>query len=373
VTPDGATVAVNRCDPDASSGCANDVYLWTKARGTAKLSASAFVFALSADGKTVLAERDPGNSALLFLWSGGTAFDLPFFGGAADHALSADGTVVVSQYSPTGMEDGSVAARWSAATGLVQLGDLPGGAVYSEPAAVTPDGSVVVGYGNTARGQEPFRWTAAGGMFDLGVAADTPTNGDVQSYATAVSADGTTVVGGENASNEIFRWNATQGRLEIASLYQNMPVGSFFFIWSPRLYVSADGSTVTGTSQSSAPSDPWSPMAFRWTASGKLEALAPGAAIVRGMSADGTRVLGSALTSSGPPGHIGPGTSVSHAPFVWDATHERRDLAGVLAAGGAVLDGVTLGDPIAMSADGTTVVGHATCGGSELIYRATLP
>lgn len=34
---------------------------------------------------------------------------------------------------------------------------------------------------------------------------------------------------------------------------------------------------------------------------------------------------------------------------------------------------LTLGDPIAMSADGTTVVGHATCGTNAVIYRAVLP
>ena len=370
VTRDGATVAVNRCDPDASNTCANGVYLWTKATGTMKLAGSAFAFALSADGTTLLAERNPGNDAHVLLWRSGTAFDLLFFRAAFDHGLSADGNVVVSQYSPTGTEDGSVAALWSAATGLVTLGDLPGGAVYSEPAALSPNASAIVGYGNSARGQEPFLWTAACGMIDLGVSPDSPANGDVQSYATAISDDGTTVVGGENATGTIFRWNAAQGHRDIGRLFPNDSVHPFFFVWGPRLYVSADGATVTGTTVGADATMPLAPAAFRWTSANGLQALSAAPSIVRGMSADGTRVLGSVVSSDATDG-IGIGATITHAPFISDA-HGQHDLATLLTARGAVLTGVTLGDPIALSADGTTVVGHATCGGSEIVYRATI-
>jgi hypothetical protein len=34
---------------------------------------------------------------------------------------------------------------------------------------------------------------------------------------------------------------------------------------------------------------------------------------------------------------------------------------------------MTLGDSIAISADGSTVVGHATCAGTAALYRASLP
>jgi hypothetical protein len=34
---------------------------------------------------------------------------------------------------------------------------------------------------------------------------------------------------------------------------------------------------------------------------------------------------------------------------------------------------MTLGDPIAISADGSTLVGHATCAGTAAVFRASLP
>ena len=37
------------------------------------------------------------------------------------------------------------------------------------------------------------------------------------------------------------------------------------------------------------------------------------------------------------------------------------------------MTGLTLGDPIAMSADGNTMVGHASCGADTVIFRADLP
>jgi probable HAF family extracellular repeat protein len=59
------------------------------------------------------------------------------------------------------------AAQPSLAQRLIWLGTLGGGG--SEAFGVSADGSVVVGWAQDAAGQDrAFRWTAAGGMQDLG-------------------------------------------------------------------------------------------------------------------------------------------------------------------------------------------------------------
>ena len=93
-------------------------------------------------------------------------------------------------------------AGWSQS--LTWLGTLPGGG-YSFANAVSADGSVVVGWADNAAWQRrAFRWTASGGMQDLG----TLPGYDI-SYASGVSADGSVVVGWAwNAAGykRAFRW-----------------------------------------------------------------------------------------------------------------------------------------------------------------------
>jgi probable HAF family extracellular repeat protein len=48
------------------------------------------------------------------------------------------------------------------------LGDLSGGSFISSASGVSADGSVVVGYGYTASGQQAFRWASTEGMVGLG-------------------------------------------------------------------------------------------------------------------------------------------------------------------------------------------------------------
>ena len=67
----------------------------------------------------------------------------------------------------------SAAARASAAASLAPLGNLPGGN-GSVASAVSADGSTVVGYSTYdfgLNGIEAFRWTSAGGMVSFGLPA----------------------------------------------------------------------------------------------------------------------------------------------------------------------------------------------------------
>jgi probable HAF family extracellular repeat protein len=136
--------------------------------------------------------------------------DLPgdaFFSVAS--GVSADGAVVVGNSSSA---SGTQAFRWTAPTGLVGLGDLPGGAFASGATSVSADGAVVVGGSNSAAGYEAFVWDAANGMQslrDVLITQGDDLAGWTLTEATAISADGTTVVGyGRNPSQQQEAWVA---------------------------------------------------------------------------------------------------------------------------------------------------------------------
>jgi uncharacterized membrane protein len=84
---------------------------------------------------------------------------------------------------------------------MVGLGDLPGGAVLGDALAVSADGSVIVGSGETAAGAEAFVWTSDSGMqrlWDVLVSngVNPATSGWTRLLdATAISYDGNTIVG----------------------------------------------------------------------------------------------------------------------------------------------------------------------------------
>ena len=94
------------------------------------------------------------------------------------------------------------------------IGFLPGhlpAVAQSEAFDVSADGSVVVGRGSSASGLEAFRWTAASGMVGLG---ELP-GGLFESRANGVSADGSVVVGRSRtddiSANEAFVWTQDNG------------------------------------------------------------------------------------------------------------------------------------------------------------------
>ncbi len=176
--------------------------------------------------------------------------DLP--GGAATsqaNGVSADGMVVVGTGNSA---NGTEAFRWTAALGLVGLGDLAGGGFRSEAFGVSANGSAVVGFGQSADSSpfQAFRWvltnamTGAGTMTGLGYL---PTTGNQNSRANAVSGDGNVVVGFSETApgqNQAFIWDPVNGMRRLADLVPGLvPAG---WTLTDATAVSADGLTVAG-------------------------------------------------------------------------------------------------------------------------------
>jgi probable HAF family extracellular repeat protein len=215
-------------------------------------------------------------------------------------AVSADGSIVVGRAD---LGPGLQAFRWAQNEGMVPLGGLggplpPGGSIISEALQVSADGSFIVGFGYSASGQEAFRWTQGGGMVGLG---DLP-GGAFFSQAGNVSADGSVVIGWaeSDAGREAFRWTGSDGMRGLGDLkgggYSSLATG-----------ISADGSVIVGRA-----TGPSSNEAFVWTASTGMvslqESLVAGGAdglegwrllSARGVSADGRMIAGLGINPKG--------------------------------------------------------------------------
>src|SRR5262245_6486043 len=124
----------------------------------------------------VLALALPVSASPVFQGLGTLPSPFPQFATSSAEAVSSDGHVVVGQSQ-------GFAFRWTAEGGMQQLGTRPGWAY-----GVSDDGSVVVGQSQT-NGPTAFRWTSS-----TGVALLINLPGGTSSIAYEVSGDGTVVV-----------------------------------------------------------------------------------------------------------------------------------------------------------------------------------
>lgn len=166
------------------------------------------------------------------------------------NGTNADGTVFVGwQDNTTGFRQG---CRWVGSTQTLISG--PGGPM-GEASGCSADGSVIVGNGTSSNSNQAWRWTAATGVVNIGP----PPVAGWRGAAVAVSDDGQTVIGfyrpfpAPATFGRAFIWTAADGMRDLTDLAIaqgiGIPAGTVLAL---PLDVSGDGRTVVGQSRSSS-------------------------------------------------------------------------------------------------------------------------
>jgi probable HAF family extracellular repeat protein len=274
--------------------------------------------------------------------------------------INNDGSCIVG-YQDNGQFTPFHAFRWTEATKAVDLGtvSLANNSTFSSVATDTnSDCSVVVGISNATSTivEHAFRWTSAG-MVDLGV----PAGGGPNSRALGVSSDGTVIVGDADFQRtgsfpgtirQAFRWTQAGGFQNIDNPAQ--PTLSL------ATAVSGDGTVVVGQVRDSNTAN----RAFRWSTQTQIMqniGPLPGhtTAAATGVSDNGKIVVGisnpNALQYQGPV--LGWGQGIA---FRWTEAKGTQDLRQILVDGGVDMTGITLVSVTGMSRDGQWIQGAAT-------------
>ncbi|MCW8843379.1 MAG: hypothetical protein OQK00_08200, partial [Rhodobacteraceae bacterium] len=290
ITPDGTTV-VGDALTDTDDRVAVE---WSGGGDPTRLGSLGGIYSrawgVNSDGSVIVGEsQNASGRSKAVRWVNGAVQDIDTLSTlSVANDVSADGAVVVGNYSP-----GSHwrAFRWTASGGMVDLGYLasPTGIQDSAASGVSADGSIVVGrsagVGNRYR---PFMWTQADGMVDLGtMRSDDSGTG----WAVAVSGDNTTIVGRastDTSEDHAFRWTEADGMEDLGDLTSDQSG------WSSAHDVNTDGSVIVGA----ADDDSNNNKAFRWTEEtgmqnlGTLQSDNSGVSIAWGVSDDGAVVVG---------------------------------------------------------------------------------
>ena len=249
VTPDGGMCAGN----DASN-----VFRWTEAGGFEALGPSYYLsnLGISDDGGTVVGYRRDevlqrwdayrwtaaGGMQSLGAWASDRLGEFGYYASG----VTGDGAVVVGagHGHPSTSVLNAVAFRWTESTGMVALGPLndPDWVLLgSWAAAVTPDGSTIVGdcsgiVGGVFRERNAVRWNTAGVASALASQVTWR-----ESFATAVSADGSFIAGTATLPDtgyRAIRWDSEGNALDLG-----VPRGAQM---SYSRGISGDGSVVVG-------------------------------------------------------------------------------------------------------------------------------
>ena len=268
--------------------------------------------------------------------------------------LSRNGLCAVG-YQDSGFFTPFHALRWTAATGPLDLGTLGGGQSFGTD--TNQDCSVVVGYSEIAGGAvHAFRWTSPGPIQDLNASA----GASGPSRALGVSSNGSVIVGeaqfpaGAFTRKGAFRWAGGAFTDLIPGITPSLATA-----------VSGDGTIVVGQVGTSTTSQ-----AFRWKQGEPTVLISPlgtpptadTTAAATGVSDNGKIVVGVSNPTFLSYQDVVTGWNAGNA-FRWAESGPNagvKDLNQLLAASGVNMTDITLVSVTGISPDGQWIQGKAT-------------
>lgn len=307
--------------------------------------ASSQAIAVSSEGTVVVGTTTTAaGNRQAFRWSAQQGMvGLGFMPGGTSSvatAVSANGAVIVGGGDATNSDPPTPSAvfRWTADVGLQRVDSLPGSYLCSA-GGVSGDGAAVVGtclqFNNTA-----FRWTASTGSIALGRFGG---GSNQQSAAVAISLDGAVIVGaGHPSLTGAVMW-AADGSPTILGKLPGDAEGT-------ATAVSRDGSVVVGSSMDNARNF----RAFRWTQQTGMVDLGNSVNGLLGSFATSVSGNGRIIVGWGP-------TATGDVALIWDMDHGLRLLdAALLADYQTQITGWKLTRATAISDDAHTIAGYGT-------------
>lgn len=303
--------------------------------------------ALSGDGSTVAATSDQLQA---FRWaksSGAINLGVPVYSGAATNtpvytsAVSYDGSVIVGSVLYSGFN--ARGWTWTQGGGYVERTDYTNFGFSS----VSADGSRIAGSVRVGTSSVP-----------LYSGPDENITMDNGRFSTAMSADGSVVVGRNSSTNTVMQWTISDSTNSNNQLEHIASSGIELFT-GDAAGISADGTTVVGWENGGAG-------AIRWTQESGAISLSGGEfGAAFDLTADGSVV-------------VGVGGSFGKIAKMWDATGGWRSLSDELTnVYGLDLTDWALTSAIAISDDGNTILGLGSLvgdpvgtGGNSGIYQA---
>lgn len=251
----GTNLTPNPQWPGERDAWIGQAYRWTAHAGMVPLSLSRVTsdaWGVSDDGSVIVGSAN----GQAYRWTASAGIvglgNLPGQGYSWAKDISGDGSTVVGWSTQPEQK----AFRWTDDTGMTELGSLPG----SQAVAVSADGSVIAGFSQSGA----FRWTAQRGMVSIGAggASGISADGSVIVGGGYYKQDSLPIDdlppgwGGVDPPppTEAFIWDATHGMRSLRDVLSDLGADLMGWQLHGATAISADGLTIVGSGTD--PSDP---------------------------------------------------------------------------------------------------------------------